>query len=163
MAQGDPWYAFRSVSYRWVDQNPRSRQEATRAILERMFKKPFVKVRPAFLRNPATKRCLELDMYNAELHIAAEVSGIQHYQFPNPFHSTLAKFQDQCKRDALKKELCIAHSVQLIVIPYDVPYEGLEEFLRAHLHDALLRSNRAAETTMLAEEFERLERITLEE
>lgn len=54
--KGDPWYAFRSVSHRWVEGNPHSRENTMRRILERLFGKPFPKVRPPFLRNPATRR-----------------------------------------------------------------------------------------------------------
>jgi hypothetical protein len=74
---GDPRFAFRSVSYHWINNNPRSRENTMRDALQQMFGKPFPKARPAWLRNPATGRPLEFDAYNADLKIAAEFHGIQ--------------------------------------------------------------------------------------
>jgi hypothetical protein len=74
-----PWYAFRTVSTRWVNNNPNSRENTTRQCLERLFSKPFPKVRPAFLKDPASGQRwpLELDTYCAELKLAVEFHGIQ--------------------------------------------------------------------------------------
>jgi hypothetical protein len=132
--QGDPWYAFRSVSHHWVDRNPRSRENTMREILERLLAKPFIKIRPAFLRNPTSKRCLELDAYNEELQLGVEFNGIQHHAFPNPFHSTRAQFEAQRQRDHLKVELCKKHNVTLIAVPHYVVRDELEEYLRSQLH-----------------------------
>lgn len=134
---GQPWYAFASVSHRWVNDNPQSRENTMRAVLQHLFGKPFPKVRPAFLTNPATKRALELDAYSAELAIAVEFHGIQHYGWPNPFHATRARFEKQLQRDALKQRLCAEHGVTLIVIPHTVAREGIEEFLRRQLQPQL--------------------------
>ena len=74
-----PWYAFRTVSTRWVNDNPNSRENTTRQCLERLFSKPFPKVRPSFLKDPANGQRwpLELDTYCAELKLAVEFHGIQ--------------------------------------------------------------------------------------
>jgi len=130
---GDPWYAFRSVSHRWVDQNLHSRENVMRSCLRTLLGHVFIKMRPDFLRNPKTRRCLELDAYCAELHLGVEFHGIQHYEFPNPFHSTREQFQRQCDRDELKGTLCKNHGVRLIVVPHHVQREDMEQYLRTQL------------------------------
>lgn len=130
---GDPWYAFRSVSHRWVDQNEQSRENVMRSCLQNILGKTFIKVRPDFLRNPKTRRCLELDAYCESLRLGVEFHGIQHYQFPNPFHSTRAQFEAQCQRDLLKVELCKRHNVTLITVPHHVCRQELDQYLRLEL------------------------------
>ena len=45
-----------------------------REVLEQRFRKPFPKVRPAFLEYPPTGRRLELDAFCAELMLAAVIN-----------------------------------------------------------------------------------------
>ena len=130
---GDPHFAFRSVSHRWVDQNPNSRENLMRACLQSLLGKPFVKVRPSFLRNPETNRCLELDAYCGELRLGAEFHGVQHSSFPNPFHSTRAQFDQQQKRDQLKIALCKAHEIQLLIVLHHVHKDELESHIKEQL------------------------------
>ena len=129
--QGAGQFAFRSVSYRFVNLNPRSRENTMRVILERMFGKPFPKARPAFLKDPALGQRwpLELDAFCPELNLAAEFNGKQHSEFPNPFHTTIAQFQRQQKRDAIKLQLCQREGVRLLVVPHTVAREGIESYL----------------------------------
>lgn len=108
----------------------RSGEEETRAALQRIFNKPFVKVRPSFLINPETKRKLELDCYNVELQLGVEYSGIQHFVYPNPFHRSQAEFDAQQRRDRSKVELCRQAGVRLVVVPYTVPRAQIEQYLR---------------------------------
>ena len=126
-------FAFRSVSYRWVDQNPNSRQNRMQACLQTLLGKPFVKVRPSFLRNPETRRCLELDAYCEELKLGAEFHGVQHSCFPNPFHSTRAQFVQQQKRDQLKIALCKTHGIQLLIVLHHVQKDELELHIKEQL------------------------------
>lgn len=129
--QGTSKFAFRSVSYRMVNDNPRSRENTMRAILERMFGKPFPKARPAFLKDPALGQRwpLELDAFCPELNLAAEFNGKQHSEFPNPFHTTIAQFQRQQKRDAIKLQLCRREGVRLLVVPHTVAREDIKSYL----------------------------------
>ena len=131
--QGDPHFAFRSVAHRWVDQNPNSRENVMRTCLQTLLGKPFIKVRPSFLRNPETRRCLEIDAYCEELRLGAEFDGVQHRVFPNPFHSTRAQFERQQKRDQLKLALCKAHGVQLIIVSHHVQKEDIELHVKEQL------------------------------
>lgn len=70
------------------------------------------------LKNPKTNRCLEFDAYANETMIALEYNGIQHYEFPNPFHTDEKSYQEGVERDNLKRRLCIEHGIKLIEIPY---------------------------------------------
>lgn len=135
-----PWYAFRSVSHRWVTLNPRSRENQMRNILERIFNNTFVHTRPSFLRNPETKRCLELDAYCEKLKIGCEFNGIQHQEYPNPFHSSRAQFEKQRQRDMLKIDLCKAHGVKLVTVPHTIQHNELEQYLRDQLHDQIAKT-----------------------
>eukprot|EP00662_Eupelagonemidae_sp_cell21_P036402 gene36402-15539_t len=61
---------------------------------------------------------LELDCFNKETGTAVEFNGKQHYEWVPHFHKTRAEFAEQQKRDARKRELCAAHGVKLVVVPY---------------------------------------------
>jgi hypothetical protein len=111
----------------------RTGEGETRAALSRIFGKPFIKVRPAFLVNPETKRRLELDCYNEELRLGVEYNGIQHDVFPNPFHHTRDLFDAQQRRDRYKIQQCRQAGVRLVVVPHTVPREQIEQFLRQKL------------------------------
>jgi hypothetical protein len=90
----------------------------------------FKKVRPAWLRNSATGRNLELDFYCAELNLAVEYNGAQHYEFiPGRFHRTHSDFEYQRTRDALKHRLCKEHGVDLIVL-HAVPKRDIASTLK---------------------------------
>ena len=88
-------------------------------IAEAYFQKPFVKARPDALRNPVTGENLELDLYNAELKLAIEYNGRQHYEHVPHFHGpTKEKFYNQKYRDLLKQQMCEKAGIHLITVPY---------------------------------------------
>jgi len=132
-----------------------------RCILERIFEAPFVHVRPGFLRNTATNRCLELDAYNAEFKIGAEFNGVQHAVYPNPFHSTRAQFEKQRQRDALKVQLCMAHGVKLVVVPHHIQRDELEQYLRDQLHDNIAALPRSSQVETEADVFAALAQMSI--
>ena len=105
-------------------------ERASRAAAERIFNKPFIKVRPDFLRNAVTNHNLELDVYNEELKLAIEYSGRQHYEFVPFFHKNYEAFLNQKYRDEMKKNKCKEQGIQLIEIPYTVKLEDIESFIR---------------------------------
>lgn len=78
----------------------------------------FRNIRPDFLKNPLTKRNLELDCYDPTSQIAVEYDGEQHYKYPNYFHKTESEFKKQQARDKIKDKLCIKNGIKLIRIPY---------------------------------------------
>lgn len=96
---------------------------------------PCPKARPSFLRNPATKRCLELDAWCEERKVAGEFQGAQHSEYPNPVHKSRTAFEAQVKRDALKQELCAAHAVRLILVPHTVTREEMSSHLERRLRE----------------------------
>lgn len=100
-------------------------------VMESIFNRKFIKIRPKFLMNTETGKNLELDVYNPELKIAVEYSGEQHYRFIPYFHKRYSNFVKQRERDELKKELCEKNGILLIEVPYNV--EDIEKFIRYEL------------------------------
>ena len=105
----------------------------TKFLLENIFKVPFYKVRPNFLRNDVTGYNLEIDLYNDDLKLAIEVQGDQHYKFTPFFHKNKDSFTMQRYRDEMKKQKCIKEGITLIEIPYKVGEKGLKKYLLTQL------------------------------
>jgi hypothetical protein len=108
-------------------------EEKCRSILEDIFKVPFPKVRPAFLKNPYTNRPLELDMYNDKLKLAVEFDGQQHAEYSSYFHKTHDDYIKQVGRDKMKDEMCKMYGIKLIRIPHTVKYHELESYIKSRL------------------------------
>jgi len=87
---------------------------------EKIFKVPFNKVRPYFLKNPETGKNLELDCYNPDIKVAIEYNGEQHYKWPNFTNQSQFEFENQVRRDEYKRQTCDENNVYLITIPYYV-------------------------------------------
>jgi hypothetical protein len=106
-------------------------EELCRDIFERNLMEKFPNTRPKFMKG------LELDGYNAELNIAFEYNGIQHYEYVPFFHNNdPERFESQKERDRKKYRLCRENNINLIIIPYQYSYknpEELEEFIMAEL------------------------------
>ena len=94
-------------------------EKACKIYVQRLFKRSFTKIRPDFLKDPTTKRNLEIDLYNDSLKLGIEYNGIQHYEFTPRFHKGYGDFRRQQERDALKKRLCKENGVTLIVVSYN--------------------------------------------
>ena len=62
---------------------------------------------------------LEYDIGIAEKRLLIEYNGIQHYEYPNFFHKTRTDFNEQVKRDELKKELAYNNGWKLLIIKYN--------------------------------------------
>ena len=77
--------------------------------------KKFPTIRPEFLRNPETGWPLELDCYNEEMKLAFEFQGVQHYESIRRFGGE-KRFEQQHKKDQLKRELCLKEGIDLIEI-----------------------------------------------
>ncbi|SHJ66385.1 hypothetical protein SAMN02745165_02874 [Malonomonas rubra DSM 5091] len=118
----------------WCPNCSTSRGELiVRALFEGSFKVPFPQSRPAFLKESK----LHLDGYNADLAVAFEVNGIQHYQFTPRFHESEEDVRLQKQRDAIKAELCEENGVNLITVPYWVINEGVLS-IKNHLTKTLI-------------------------
>lgn len=82
-------------------------------IMEELLGKPFVKNRDVL-------EGYELDGYNAELGIAFEYHGLQHYEYVEIFHRSIENFHKQKERDRFKRKLCEIKGIYLISVPYTV-------------------------------------------
>lgn len=98
-----------------------------RAMFERVFDTTFPKARPRWLRN-SRGRQMELDGFNADLRIAFEYHGEQHYKH-NAFFHEKASLARRMEDDNAKLALCSEHGVTLIVVPYTVTFDGLQHYI----------------------------------
>jgi hypothetical protein len=101
-----------------------------RDIAQKVFGKPFVKVRPKFLKNEVTGKNLELDIYNEDIKVAIEFNGRQHYEFVPFFHKNYEDFLTQRYRDEMKKAKCKDEGIHLIEIRYDATPTDIESQIR---------------------------------
>ena len=108
----------------------------TKRVLEKIFNKPFEKIRPAFLNNPVTGGIhnLEIDCYNDELKLGVEYNGVQHYKYTPFFHKNKEAFHNQKYRDELKRRMCKDNGICLIEVPHTVQHEDIEKFLKQELY-----------------------------
>ena len=102
-----------------------------RRVLQHLFRKPFPSRRPDFLRNPVTggQFNLELDCYNAELQLAVEYNGAQHYKYVPYFHRNKDHFLNQKYRDDMKRRMCKQNGIALIEVPHTVQVTDIKSFL----------------------------------
>ncbi len=98
------------------------------AIMNHLFGKPFVKVRPDWLKTDSGKN-LELDGYNEELKVAIEVQGQQHYEMITFFFKTLADFKKRQRSDQFKREKCKEKDIFLIEVPYTVKRKDIYDHI----------------------------------
>lgn len=102
-----------------------------RAFFQQLFRHPFPKKRPLWLRNN-TGHLMELDGYCEELALAFEHQGEQHYSTKHYISSSEVTFINIQERDSMKRQLCLKHGVQLIEIPEVprlLPLEALKQFI----------------------------------
>jgi len=114
-------------------------EEITCRAAEKVFGVPFRSIRPDFLKNPETKRNLEIDCYNDQLKIGIEYSGEQHYKWPNWTGMSYEEFIKQIRRDIYKVDACDQNGVYLITVPYNCPHNKIEEFIRYYSPDEVLK------------------------
>ena len=119
------------------DRPKESKGEAEcRRVLQKMFGKPFISVRPDFLRNPVTgNHNLEIDCFNSELKLGVEYNGIQHYKFVPYFHKNKEAFRNQQYRDLIKNDMCRKNGIRLIEVPHTVKIPDIENYLRNRLDE----------------------------
>lgn len=107
-------------------------------VIEEIYGVPFqVQVRPKWLINPKTGRCLELDLYNEKLKIAVEYNGEQHYKYTPRFQRSYQDFKNQVERDNIKIDICDRHGIYLITVPYNVPHPKIGAYIRYWLPEAV--------------------------
>ena len=93
----------------------------------------FEKVRPDFLKNPATGRNLELDLYCSELDLFVDVQGPEHRIFPNYIsrkgYQSYEDYLDLRLRDEFKLATCLDQGMKVIVLVMPVRKEILKSRL----------------------------------
>ncbi len=62
-----------------------------------------------------------VDIFVADQKLCVEYQGQQHYFYPNRFHKSYEDFQDQRRRDVLKKELLVNHGFRYIAWRFNEP------------------------------------------
>lgn len=104
-------------------------------VMESIFRRPFIKVRPNFLHNPVTGNAnLELDCYNPDLRLAVEYNGKQHYEYTPYFHKNKEHFLNQKYRDELKRRMCRDNKITLIEVPYTIKQTEIANYLQNKLY-----------------------------
>jgi len=89
---------------------------------------------PDWLKSTETGHFLELYLYNEELGIAVEYYDQQHYKYIPSFHKNgMSDFENQVRTDNCKINLCDENGVWLIVVPYNVPVNKIESYIRHYL------------------------------
>lgn len=105
-----------------------------RRVAEQLTGFRFPKARPDFLKNEITNANLELDCFCSELGIGIEYNGKQHYEYVPHFHSSRDAFYNIKYRDQIKKRLCEENGIDLIVVPYTIRIDDIEDFIRQKLY-----------------------------
>lgn len=138
-------FDLRGVDLRRKAKKPRKKrvnkhEEECRRIFERIFSKRFKSTRPNWLKNPATKKNLELDGYNPTVvtpmgeGLAFEYDGAQHSRYVPHFHQNgPVEFEYQVAKDSWKDQKCKERGVMLIRIPHFVVMSDLERYIRRAL------------------------------
>lgn len=120
-----------------------------RRCIEKLTGRKFPKMRPDFLKNDVTLSNLELDCYCDELKLAVEYNGQQHYAYIPHFHSSKDAFYNVKYRDDMKRRLCESNGIDLIVVPYTVPEDEIEEYITDRLNAIIIRRRQSYRSTSI--------------
>jgi hypothetical protein len=122
----------------YLDKKKVSRERYVRNLLETMFRHRFPSIRPKWLVNPKTGRCLELDCYCKEMNLCVEIDGIQHHKYLPYFHkSGYQEFLDMRDRDQMKNILCRKRGLKLVRLPHTVADQDIEMYLLQKINTVL--------------------------
>ena len=105
-----------------------------------MFNVPFPKIRPDWLKSPATGKNLEIDGYCPDINtpigrgLGFEYNGCQHSKYTPHFHRKGPKeFHYQLAKDDWKNAKCKELGIVLINIPHDIAPHDLERHIKYKL------------------------------
>lgn len=104
-----------------------------RRVLEKLLKSPFPSIRPQFLQNRVTGHPLEIDCFNESLRLGCEYNGKQHYEYTKAFHKNYEAFRNQQYRDDMKYRACEDAGIKLIIVPYSIQHDQIENYIRDKL------------------------------
>jgi len=115
-------------------------EEECRRIFQKIFRTEFKSIRPKWLKNPVTKKNLELDGFNPDVKtpigrgLAFEYDGKQHSSYIPHFHKNGVKeFEYQVAKDTWKDTKCKEYNILLIRIPHFVVFPDLERYILSKL------------------------------
>ena len=101
-------------------------EEIARTTFQHLFKVPFKKVRPKWLRN-SRGRIMEIDGYNDSLKIGFEYQGRQHFESIGIYGTDIVQRKAD---DQLKFELCSQNGVRLFYLTYQDSYEDFAKQIK---------------------------------
>jgi len=108
-----------------------------KAVVEKLFGKPFIKTRIAGSRSVGGKT-LEVDLYNEHLGLAVEMNGFQHYQavdFTGKGRKAAEKnFAIQQENDRRRAKACKNSGITLVVVRELGEVTPVEEFRKMLAH-----------------------------
>lgn len=104
-------------------------EKECRRVMEKLFMRSFPNRRPLFLLNAVTGKPLEIDCCNMDLKLGVEYNGKQHYQYTNGMHKNFEAFRLQQYRDEMKMQKCKDNDFNLVIVPYTIPIESIENYL----------------------------------
>ena len=107
-----------------------------REFLEKITENKWQKHKPKWLINERGHR-MELDGLCEAICVAFEYHGRQHYEHNPHFHRGKHTFERRQGDDQRKRELCEAHGIKLIEVPYTVEPDNLFQFLADRLSEAV--------------------------
>lgn len=120
---------------------------ACKIAAEKIWGVPFHSTWPEWLKSPKGYP-MQIDLYNEKLKIGIEYNGVQHYKYTPYFHKKgPSDFEYQKQKDELKLETCDKYGVYIISVPYHVPLDMIEEYIR--YYDPVAYSNRMAREDQL--------------
>lgn len=76
---------------------------------------------------------MELDGHNADLSIAFEHNGQQHYELDGYFAVHLDRLEERRADDEEKMRLCKENGVALVVVPFSVPLKEIQAYILREL------------------------------
>jgi hypothetical protein len=123
-----------------IIKNPLKREKFVKQVIENIFDKEFVKIRPKWLVNEAGNQ-MELDLYNKDHNLAIEIHGEQHYNYVPYFHESEDIFKQRQNDDLVKEQLCKSNEVNLIVVPYTVEDKDVYQFILDKMNELNLNVN----------------------
>ena len=103
-------------------------EERCRCILEKLTGRSWPKTRPSWLVNDLGSR-MEIDGFCSEMAIGFEYQGIQHFEEVPHLQRGLHTLARRKADDQRKRDICHAHGLRLIEVPYTIEGEAMVAFL----------------------------------
>lgn len=114
--------------------NPASMSEnMARKVFEDLFRRDFPTILPDWLQFAGSR--MELDGYAADIGVAFEYQGPQHYKFDHKMDATKQEFLERLAKDAAKVKMCAERGILLIVVDYRLPRYLYSNYIKSRVYD----------------------------